>query len=129
MMMAADPDAPRWIAAGIGPLEGGRFRWTGKAPQVKLAVPNVPGLKLRARFWVAADALKANGPLEIRYLLNGREVDRVRYATQGEQVFEKPVEAGLLLAGTNVVGMELDKVYEQNGAQLGVALAELGFTD
>jgi hypothetical protein len=129
IMMAADPEADVLIVADIGPLEGGRFRWTRKNPAVKLELQQTNGLKLRARFWVAADALKAVGPIGIRYFINGNELARASYSNEGEQVFEQPVDPGLLHTGANEVRMELDKIYQRGDAQLGVSLAELGFTD
>jgi hypothetical protein len=73
--------------------------------------------------------VKSVGALEIRYLVNGHLLDRVAYPSEGEQVFERAVEADWLRAGANEVALELDKVYVANGVKLGVALAELGFTD
>ena len=129
IMMAPDPEAEALLVADIGPLEGGRFRWTRKHPTVRLELQQTTGLKLRARFWVAGDTLKAVGPIGIGYVINGRELARASYSTEGEQLFEQRVDPGLLHAGTNEVRMELDKIYQRGNAQLGVSLVELGFTD
>ena len=128
-MLAADPGAAAMIVADVGPLEGGRFRWTGQTPTVHLTLPQTSALRLRARFWIAGEALKATGPIGIVYRINGTVLDRARYVAPGEQFFDKPVDAALLHAGTNEVRMEIDKVYQRPDAKLGVALAELGFTD
>jgi len=128
-LLAADPDAEGLLAADIGPLEGGRFRWTGQRPTVRLQLQKTGALRLRARFWVAEDALRQTGPLEITYFVNNELIERARYSAAGEQLFEKPVAAGVLKTGANEVRMEIDKAYERNGAHLGVALVELGFVD
>ena len=128
-MLAADPDAEPLLAAEIGPLEGGRFRWTGQHPAVRLELSKTDGLRLRARFWVAEEALRQTGPIEIAYVVNGAVVGRERYSTPGEQVFDKPVAADVLRTGVNEVRLEIDKVYRHDDARLGVALVELGFAD
>lgn len=134
--MAADPDVVPMLVSDIGPVEDGRFRWTGQNPEVKLELPATERLdflklklKLRARFWVAGNALEDVGPIGIIYRVNGTVLDRASYATEGEHVFEKAVPASWLHTGENRVRMELDKIYPYNGAKLGVALAELGFAD
>jgi hypothetical protein len=128
-----DDGAPKHFIKDIhATLEGGTWRWTGQKPAVRLALPTVKSLRLVMEFSIPDAVLKQTGPLTIRYVVNGRTLDAVRYDTPGQKRFEKPVEESwLYLNGENVVSAELDKVYvaEADQAKLGVALTGIGFLD
>lgn len=128
-MWSADPLAEARIVRDIGPLEGLRFRWTGKSPEVKLELPVTEGLHFHAHFWLSDQAMRQTGPVTIRYFANDRELRVARYDAPGEQIIDIPVESAMLKAGDNRLRMEIDKLYELDGVGRGVALTEFGFGD
>jgi hypothetical protein len=127
-----DPRAPDHFLRDVSStLEGKAWRWTGQRPLLKLVLPSTKNMKLIWDFGIPQEALLQTGPLTIRFLVNGRQLDQVVYDKAGAYHFEKPVAADWLVAGDNIVGAELDKVYiaEADKARLGVTLAQVGFAD
>jgi hypothetical protein len=113
-------------------LEGGSWRWTGQRPTVRLFLRSVKNLRLVMEFFIPDAVMQQTGPITIRFIVNGRALDTVRYDSPGQKRFEKAVDSSWLLPDAdNIVSAELDKVYiaEADKAKLGVALNGIGFLD
>jgi len=107
-----------------------QWRWTGQAPAVRVPLRNTAGLKFHADFAIADDTFRQTGPVTIRWMVNDRVLDTVRYAKPGSYVFEKPVPAEWLKPNAeNAGGAAIDKVYiaSTDGAKLGIILSRIGF--
>jgi hypothetical protein len=62
--------------------------------------------------------------------VNGRLLDKVRYATPGLKQFEKPVPSDWLSADADTtIEMSVDKLYvaPKDGVKFGVILQRIGF--
>jgi hypothetical protein len=121
-----DPSADRRIVAGIGGAEG-IWRWTGRRPEMRL--PPIPSGEARAvvEFAIAEQTFKTTGPLTLRFLVNGREVDRIRYEAPGNHRFDKLVAVNS--EEPNALAIEIDRVWVSpvDGNQLGIILTAAGF--
>ncbi len=97
-----DPLAPAHLAEGVSPLEGDRHRWVESKAIMKfdLAVTN------ELRF---STDLSAPAATVLVLLVNGHEVDRVRYDAAGERRYEKAIDRSILRAGENSATLETDR--------------------
>ncbi len=112
MVDMSDPDASLHIVKDIYGRSDPSWRWTGQDPTVQLLVLSTEKLKFSADFAIWDDGFKTTGPLEIAYLVNGRVLDKVRYAAPGVKHFEKPVPADWLSVDADTtIGMSVDKLY------------------
>jgi hypothetical protein len=62
--------------------------------------------------------------------VNGRPLDKIRYATPGLKQFEKPVPPDWLAADADTtLAMSVDKLYvaPKDGVKFGVILQRIGF--
>lgn len=127
----SDPDAELYFVKDIpGGIEGA-WRWTAKRPTIKLRPKSNQGLKYVIEFAIPEVTLKQTGPVTLTFFVNDHVVDSMRYATHGNQRFEKPVPAEWITAEQDVlVGAEIDKVWiaPEDKAQLGFLLISLGLT-
>jgi hypothetical protein len=134
MMVDMDnPDATLHIVKDIYGANGGTsWRWTKQEPTVKLLLLSTENLKFSADFALWDDSFKITGPLEISFLVNGRELDKMRYDSPGVKHFEKPVSPDWLsVDGDTTIAMSVDKLYvaPRDGAQFGVILTRMGFKE
>jgi len=112
----------------VGPSSG--WRWTYQRPAVRINAGFELPVKYVIDFAVADATLRDTGPVTIAFTVNGRVLDRVRYATSGEKHFEKLVPAEWLEPGkAAIAGAEIDKVWvsKRDGARLGFILVRIGF--
>jgi hypothetical protein len=127
------PGAERAIVKDItGGQTNSSWRWTGQAPAVRVALKTTAALKFHAEFAIPEVTFRETGPVTIRWMVNGRVLDTVRYARPGSEQFEKPVPPDWLKPNSeNVAGAELDKIYvaKGDGAKLGVILSRIGFVE
>ncbi len=130
MVSMQGPDAGLAIVKDVYPASDGvAWRWTKQQPTVRVLVLSTTGIQYAADFALWDDAFKITGPLEISFLVNGKLLDKVRYATSGDKHFEKPVPADWLVNNTEAtVSLAVDKLYTApaDGAQFGVILKRLG---
>jgi hypothetical protein len=130
MMVSMDnSDADGLIIKDVYGGTGISWRWTKQEPTVRVPVLSADNIKFSADFALWADAFKTTGPVEISFLVNGKQLDKVRYTTPGDKHFEKLVPADWLAGNTEAtVAMSVDKLYiaPRDGAEFGVILARLG---
>jgi hypothetical protein len=129
MVSMENSDADPVIVKDIYPGSGIPWRWTKQEPTVKVLVLSDENIKFSTDFAIWDDSFKTTGPVEISFLVNGKLLDKVRYATPGTKHFEKPVPADWLAVNAEAtVALSIDKLYiaPQNGAAFGVILARLG---
>lgn len=130
MMVAMDsPDTDRLIVKDIYPATGISWRWTKKEPTIRVPVLPIEDLLFSADFAVWNDSFLITGPLEISFLVNGKLLDKVRYATSGDKHFQKPVPRDWLQGKVEAtVGLSVDKLYTApgDGAKFGVILTRMG---
>jgi len=130
MMVAMDSsDADLLIAKDIYGGTGIPWRWTKKEPTVHIPLLTTDNLKFSTDFAIWDDSFKVTGPIEISFLVNGKLLDKVRYATPGDKHFEKPVPADWLAGNSEAsVALSVDKVYTapRDGTKYGVILTRVG---
>jgi hypothetical protein len=130
MVAMSDPDASQHIVKDIYPPNNPAWRWTGQNPTVQLPVLSNENMKVNAEFLIWEVSFPQTGPLEITFLVNGRQLDKVRYTAPGLKHFEKPVPAEWLAVNTNAtLAMYIDKLYvtPRDGLKFGVILTHMGF--
>jgi len=130
MVEMSDPDASLRIVKDIYGPSDPSWRWTSQNPTVQLLVLSTENLKFDADFALWDDGFKVTGPVEIAYLVNGKQLDKIRYTTPGVKHFEKPVPPDwLAVDGDTTIGMSVDKLYvaPKDGAKFGVILVRMGF--
>lgn len=127
-----EPEAADFIVKDISAsAESGTWRWTGRRPTVKLLLTKTTGLKYVMDFAIAGVTLKQTGPVTISFFVADRLLDRVRYESEGDKHFEKPVDADWLqTAEETEVSAELDRMYvsPEDKVELGVILKKLGLS-
>ena len=130
MLVAMDsPDADRLIVKDIYPGTGISWRWTKKDPTVRVPVLPIEGLKFTTDFAIWNDGFKVTGPLEVSFLVNGKLLDKIRYASSGDKHFEKPVPRAWLEGRADAtISLSVNKLYTApgDGAKFGVILTRLG---
>ncbi len=123
--------APVHFVRDIAPaVEGGSWRWARKSPTLMFSVPSTKHMKFSADFTISGHTLKETGPVTMTITINGHELDKTTYSTEGDRHFEKPVpEDWLRTKAENVVTMEVDKVYvaPSDKVVLGFVLTRAGF--
>jgi hypothetical protein len=130
MVDMSDPDASLHVVKDIYGPSDPSWRWTAQNPTVQLLVLSTANLKFNADFGIWDQGFKSTGPLEIAYLVNGKVLDKVRYATPGVKHFEKPVPLDWLSVDADTtIGMSVDKLYvaPRDGVKFGVILLRMGF--
>ncbi len=123
-------DAPSYIVRDIAPaVEGALWRWAWRRPAIRVSVPGGDGLRFVMNFAVPEALLSKTGPIVITFAVNGRILDKVRYATPGTKTFEKPVPSTLLRAGEiAILTAEPDKTLRYGeGVDLGFIMIGAGF--
>lgn len=128
----ADPSAPRYIVRDVRELEGDHHRWTGRRPELRFRLPVVKGLKLSTDFGIHPDMMKETGPVTVVFLVNGRELDKVRYEAAGDKHYEKAVpEEWLRTDSDTLVALDVDPVWKSPHGlgDHGVGLMTMGFVE
>ncbi len=127
-----DPGVESCFVRDIRGLEAGTWRWTGQQPALRFALDHTENRRFVMEFAVAEAVLRQTGPITISFFINGRLLDRVRYATHGQKRFEKDVDPSwLTVAEDTIVEARLDKAWVSpaDGTRLGVILLRAGFID
>lgn len=130
MLEMSDPTVDRDIVSDIAKgQQSSPWRWTGKRPAVRIAIKSASNLKYHIQFALPDATFKDTGPVTITFLVNGQELDKVRYDTGGDKTFEKPVPFAMLKPmDENTLAAEVDKIWESknDGQRLGFILVKLG---
>jgi len=130
MVDMSDPDSSQHVVKDIYDAPNSPWRWTAKQPTVKVLVYATDNLKLSADFAIWDEGFKQTGPLALSFLVNGRLLDKVRYASPGYKHFEIAVPADWLSPDTeSTVAVDVDKLYvsPMDGAKFGFILTRIGF--
>ena len=126
-----DPEAMQRVVSDIlVPADG--WTWTGKHPTVKVRLRGTQNVQYVADLAIAEATFKTTGPVEIRFEVNGHELERVRFTAPGKRSYVKDVPAAWLLPGQdNIVSAEIDKMWTSpgDGAKLGFILTKIGLTE
>jgi hypothetical protein len=104
--------------------------WTLDAPQLKFALKPSVAYAYRVRFYLPGQTFEKTGPVTIRFYINDRLLDQVRYNLPGQQIFREPVPPKWIPSnGFTVVKMEVANPYiaPADGAKLGFLLQSAGF--
>ena len=111
-------------------LDGVEYgRWTGADPEFRFKLKSTHGRRLVAKIDIVGATLQQNGPKEITWFVNGRQLARTRYDHEGEQLVSLPVPDVLLSGGEFVtVEMRVENPFiGEDKVKLGVRLMEIGF--
>jgi len=130
MVEMSDPDASLHIVKDIYGASNPSWRWSAQNPTLQLLLFSTENLKFIADFAIWDDSFKVTGPVEIAYFVNGRQLDKIRYATAGNKHFEKPVPPDWLSVDQDTnIAMSVDKLYiaPRDGLKFGVILVRMGF--
>lgn len=125
------PDATFHFVRDISPALIASWRWTDQHPAVRIRVRDKQNLKYTIDFTLPEITFKDTGPVTIAFLVNGHELDRIRYAVAGFQHFEKPVPPDWLEDYKDAtVEAEIDKIWisKDDGARFGFILTRIGLT-
>jgi hypothetical protein len=127
LVSMGSPDADRYIVKDVYPGTGISWRWTKQEPTVRVPVRSPKTLSADFALW--PDSFKITGPLTVSFRVNGKLLDKIRYATPGEKRFAKAVPPDWL-AGSDeaTVSLSVDKLYTEphGGSKFGVILISLG---
>jgi hypothetical protein len=129
MVEMNDPDVGLHIVKDIYGPSDAPWRWSAQNPTVQMLVISTDNLKFQADFAIWDDSFKVTGPLEVAFLVNGRLLDKVRYATPGGKHFEKPVPPDWLSVDADTtLALSVDKLYvaPTDGKKFGVILVRMG---
>jgi len=130
MLDMGDADIDDHIVKDVHPKGDTPWRWTAQEPTLKLVPAATDHVKLSVDFSIWDDGFKTTGPIQATYLVNGHELDKVRYTTPGTKHFEKSVPDGWLPPNAvSTIGLALDKVYvsPKDGFKAGIILSRIGF--
>ena len=69
------------------------------------------------------------GPVELTFVVNTRQLDKVRYTTPGDKHFQKPIpEDWLTTEIESTISIAIDKMYVgEDGKKFGFILSSAGF--
>jgi len=131
MVDMSAPDASWHVVKDIEPgSTGDLWRWTKQNPSLKILATTTQNLKLNVDFTLWDVAFRQTGPVELTFLVNGRTLDKIRYATPGQKHFEKPIPPEWLTTDVeSIVSVAIDKLYvaPQDGEKFGFILSRVGF--
>lgn len=128
----ASPEAEPHIVKDVYEGTGSPWRWTGSEPTLKVLTFKTAHVKLSADFTLWDEAFRQTGPVELEFLVNGKSLDRIRYATPGPKHFEKPVRQDWLNTDVeSTILVKIDKLYvsPHDGKKFGIILSSIGFVE
>lgn len=127
----SSPDAQWHILKDVYPgAPGDLWRWTEQEPTLKILAVKTDQLKLSVDFALWSTAFQQTGPVELSFFVNGKLLDKVRYTSQGNKHFEKPIPPDWLATDVeSTVSVHIDKLYTapQDGKKFGFILSSIGF--
>ena len=127
-----DPIVKEYIVADIVPAPvGSVWRWTLSNPTFRFRMKQIENLRFHADFTVQPTALKATGPVTIRWVINDHLLAKETHSAEGFKKIEKPVPAEWLKSDVeNIVSAEIDKLYTTpDGDKFGFIISNIGFID
>jgi hypothetical protein len=125
-----DVDAQDHFLRDIDSQLGGTWRWSAKRPAIRLKPLTVEHLKYSVELAVPEQTFRTTGPVKIRFLVNGKQLDQVLYSTPGTHKFEKEVPQEWLHAGYDVIlSAEIDKIYMDGDIPRGFIIVSMGLVN
>jgi hypothetical protein len=131
MVNMIDGDAASHFVQDFAPGTPAPWRWTNQKPTVKVAMRTNQNLRYVIDFSLPEVTFKTTGPVTMTFLVNDRELDRIRYTKFGEYHYEKAVPPEWIEPYKNtLVAASIDKVFvaPADGAKLGFILTRIGLT-
>ena len=128
----ANPNAAAYIVKDVGgKTEGGGFRWAFAHPVLRFIVPPMDHPKFVMDFALPEPTFRVTGPVTLTFSLNGRLLDKQRFAEMGQHHYEHEVADGFLRFGAvNLVSIDPDKVFvADDGAKLSFPFSRVGFVE
>jgi len=128
----ANRNAAAYIVKDVGgKTEGGGFRWAFAHPVLRFLVPPMDHPKFVLDFALPEPTFRVTGPVTLTFSLNGRFLDKQRFAEMGQQHYEHEVADGFLRFGSiNLVSIDPDKVFvADDGAKLSFPFSRVGFIE
>jgi hypothetical protein len=123
-----DGDAAAYFIRDIRELNG-NWRWTGRRPELRIAVKANEKLHYTIDFTLPEVTFKVTGPVTVTFSVNDHLVGSQRYTAFGEQHFDAAIPDGVVAANSDAtVGAEVDKpwVSPADGVELGFILRRIG---
>jgi hypothetical protein len=131
-MTIGRPGASQYVVKGVlvGDPKSDGF-WTLDEPELRFRLSSVQHHVFREHFYLPLDTLKKTGPLMVDYYVNGHLLDQVRFAKDGDVVYQHDVPVDWLKTDSlTTVRMLVHNPYvsPHDGARLGVLLRSAVFT-
>jgi hypothetical protein len=105
------------------------WRWAGPEATLKVLALKTQNLKLSVDLTLWPPAFQQTGPVELTFILNTRQLDKVRYTTPGDKHFQKLIpEDWLTTEIESTISIVIDKMYVgEDGKKFGFILSSAGF--
>ena len=131
MVTMSDADAAVHFVKDIDlePPPGTVWRWAGPQATLKILALSTRNVKFSADFTLWPTAFEQTGPVELTFVVNTRQLDKVRYTTPGDKHFLKPIpEEWLTTEIESTISIAIDKMYVgEDGKKFGFILSSAGF--
>jgi len=127
-----DPAVNAYIVKDVSDTTEGNWRWTYRRPELRFFLTKADHLRFTMDFSFPQRTLRETGPVTLSFFINGKLLDKQKFAESGGQHYEKDVPPEMLHAGAvNNVAIEPDKVWvsKTDGAVLGFILTRAGFSE
>jgi len=125
----SDGDAPEHFVRDITNTGTGSWRWTMQRPTVRVVLRSNENLTYTIDFSIAEATFKDTGPVTVSFFVNDHPLDKIRYASSGQQHFEKKVPQDWVQPNQETtLAAEIDKVWvsKEDGTHLGFLLTRIG---
>jgi hypothetical protein len=126
----SDPDAPLHFVKDIDvETPSTLWRWAGPEATLKILALATQNLKLRVDFSLWTEGMQQTGPVELAFFVNGKQLDKLKYATPGYKHFEKRIPSDWLNTDLeSTVTITIDKMYvAPDGKKFGFIISSIGF--
>jgi hypothetical protein len=131
MVTMSDADAALHFVKDIDlePPPGTVWRWVGPQATLKILALSTRNLKFSADFTLWPTAFEQTGPVELTFVVNTRQLDKVLYTTPGNKHFQKSIpEDWLTTEIESTISIAIDKMYVgADGKKFGFILSSAGF--
>ncbi len=127
----SDPHARAYISRDIElAVSTHELRWAFRNPQLRFWLDETSAQVFRFDFRVHSATLASTGPVTITVSINGRKLDQIRCANEGDYHFERPVPAAWLSTDRPMlVDLTPDRVWvsPSDGGVLSFLIRQAGF--
>ncbi len=131
LVTMSDADAQLHFVKDIDPEPpaGTVWRWAGPEAMLKVLALTTQNVKLSVDFNLWPTAFEQTGPVELTFLVNEHQLDKVRYKTPGDKHFLKPIPSDWLATDIeSTISISIDKLFVgEDGKKFGFILSSAGF--